>query len=136
VTDELGATAGSFALVGAKPARENAAVTRLRDAGVVILGAANMSEWANFRTLDNEDNGWSARGGQGYGAYYDKMDPSGSSSGSAVAVDLGMCALALGTEVRCSNSSQETSLTLCRRVEASFVQPAREMWWASSLLSG
>lgn len=99
VTHEpLEATAGSLALLGCKPARENPAITKLRDAGAVILGTTNLSEWANFRSRPS-DSGWSARGGQTLAAYHEKQDPSGSSSGSGVAVDVGFCVLALGTEV-------------------------------------
>ncbi|CAK7220605.1 hypothetical protein SBRCBS47491_004245 [Sporothrix bragantina] len=99
VTSEpaLEATAGSLALLGAKPARENSAVTRLREAGCVLLGTTNCSEWANFRSRPS-DSGWSARGGQTYGAYHERQDPFGSSSGSGVAVDMGFCVLALGSE--------------------------------------
>ncbi|KAL2291360.1 hypothetical protein FJTKL_13964 [Diaporthe vaccinii] len=98
VTNEaLEATAGSLALLGCKPIRESPAVTKLRAAGAVILGTSNCSEWANFRSRPS-DSGWSARGGQTYGAYHDNQDPGGSSSGSAVGVDVGMCVLALGTE--------------------------------------
>lgn len=99
VTNEpLEATSGSLALLGCRPARESPAVTKLRDAGAVILGTSNLSEWANFRSSPS-DSGWSARGGQTYGAYHEKQNPSGSSSGSAVGVDTGLCVLALGTEV-------------------------------------
>ncbi|CAK7242685.1 MAG: hypothetical protein STHCBS139747_004182 [Sporothrix thermara] len=92
VTSEpaLEATAGSLALLGAKPARENAAVTRLREAGCVLLGTTNCSGWASSRTRPS-DNGWSARGGQTYGTYHERQDPFGSSSGSGVAVDIGFC---------------------------------------------
>lgn len=96
--EDLEATAGSLALLGCKPRCENPAVTKLRAAGAVILGTSNCSEWANFRSQPS-DSGWSARGGQTYGAYHDKQDPGGSSSGSGVGVDVGMCVLALGTEV-------------------------------------
>jgi len=93
------ATAGSLALVGAKPDHESPVVKQLRSAGCVILGTANISEWANFRSKDS-DSGWSARGGQTYGTYAKDMDPGGSSSGSSVAVDMGFCVLAVGSEVR------------------------------------
>lgn len=103
----LEATAGSLAFVGAKPARENSAVTRLREAGCVLLGTTNCSEWANFRSRPS-DSGWSARGGQTYGAYHAKQDPFGSSSGSGVAVDMGYCVLAVGTETSGSIISPAT----------------------------
>lgn len=100
VTNDKGldASAGSFALLGAKPIQESSVVARLRDAGVIILGKTNLSEWGNFRGL-NITAGWSPRGGQSLGAYYPKSHPEGSSSGSAVATALGLCAAALGTEV-------------------------------------
>lgn len=63
-----------------------------------MLGKANLSEWANYRSL-NSSNGWSAVGGQTKGAYHPDQDPSGSSSGSAVAASLGLAWAALGTEV-------------------------------------
>ena len=95
-----GATAGSLCLVGSETRRPNSAVSRLLDAGCVLLGTANLAQWANFRSSpETEECGWSSRGGQGYGAYAERMDPSGSSSGSAVAADIGMCLLAVGTEV-------------------------------------
>ncbi|KAI1737184.1 putative amidase [Xylaria scruposa] len=95
--DELDASAGSYALLGAKPSSESSLVARLRQAGVVILGKTNLSEWANFRGLAISP-GWSPRGGQTLGAYYPNSSPEGSSSGSAVATALGLCTAALGTE--------------------------------------
>lgn len=100
----LDVSAGSFALLGAKPANESSVIEKLREAGVVILGKTNLSEWANFRGLDISA-GWSPRGGQTQGVYYPGSSPAGSSSGSAVAAALGLCAAALGTEVRAANFS-------------------------------
>ncbi len=97
--EDMEAAAGSLALVGAKSAVRSPVVEKLVGAGCVVLGKANMSEWANFRSRPS-DNGWSARGGQTLGAYADSMDPGGSSSGSGVAVDMGLCVLAIGSEVR------------------------------------
>lgn len=91
-------SAGSFALLGAKVPRDAGVVAKLRAAGVIILGKANLSQWANFRST-NSSNGWSAYGGQTYGAYFPMQDPSGSSSGSGVAASIGLCLAALGTEV-------------------------------------
>lgn len=71
---------------------------KLRAAGVVILGKLNLSQWANFRST-NSSNGWSAYGGQVLAAYHPMQDPSGSSSGSGVASDLGLALASLGTEV-------------------------------------
>jgi amidase len=96
--DKLDVSAGSYVLLGAKPAVESSVIAKLREAGVVILGKTNLSEWANFRGL-NVSSGWSPRGGQTLGAYYPQSQPDGSSAGSAVATALGLCTAALGTEV-------------------------------------
>jgi len=90
-------TAGSFALLGAKVPRDATVAAKLRKAGAIILGKTNLSQWANFRS-SNSSNGWSAYGGQTYGAYYPGQDPSGSSSGSGVASSLGLAVASLGTE--------------------------------------
>lgn len=95
--DRMETTAGSLALVGAKPPRDAAIVRRLRDAGVVILGKTNLSEWANFRST-RSTSGWSGRGGQTKNPYALDRNPCGSSSGSAVAVSANLCAAAVGTE--------------------------------------
>ncbi|OTA87936.1 hypothetical protein M434DRAFT_399238 [Hypoxylon sp. CO27-5] len=95
--DNLDVSAGSYALLGAKPATESSVVSKLRKAGVLILGKTNLSEWGNFRGL-NVSSGWSPRGGQTLGIYYPNSTPEGSSSGSAVATALGLCTAALGTE--------------------------------------
>jgi amidase len=95
--DRMETTAGSLALVGAKPAREAAIVTRLRAAGAVILGKTNLSEWANFRSSPST-SGWSGRGGQTRNPYDPARSPAGSSSGSAVAVSANLCVVAVGTE--------------------------------------
>jgi amidase len=95
--DRMETTAGSLALVGARPPREAFVVTRLRAAGAVILGKTNLSEWANFRG-ERSVSGWSARGGQTRNPYALDRTPSGSSSGSAVAVAANLCVAAVGTE--------------------------------------
>jgi amidase len=95
--DGMMTTAGSLALVGAKPPRDAFVVTRLRAAGAVILGKTNLSEWANFRS-SGSTSGWSARGGQTRNPYALDRSPSGSSSGSAVAVAANLAAVAVGTE--------------------------------------
>lgn len=97
--DRMNNTAGSFALLGAIVSEEAPVVTKLRDAGAVILGKATMGEWAQMRSsIASSSHGWSAYGGQALGAYYSQQDPSGSSSGSAVAAALGMAVGALATE--------------------------------------
>jgi amidase len=95
--DAMRTTAGSLALGEVTPARDAFVVERIRDAGAVILGKANLSEWANFRSV-RATSGWSARGGQCRNPYAPGRNPCGSSSGSAVAVSANLCAVAIGTE--------------------------------------
>jgi amidase len=89
-------TAGSFALVGANP-DDAFLVTKLRAAGAVILGKANLSEWANFRSFTSS-SGWSGRGGQTNNPYVLDRNPCGSSSGSAVAAAADLATVTIGTE--------------------------------------
>jgi amidase len=93
----LTTTAGSLALMGCVPPQEAVIAKRLRDAGAIILGKANMSEWANFRS-SRSTSGWSARGGQCRNPYVLNRSPFGSSSGSAVAAAANLCAVTIGTE--------------------------------------
>ncbi|HIM55266.1 MAG TPA: amidase [Candidatus Latescibacteria bacterium] len=95
--DELTTTAGSLALSGHRASRDAFAVARLRDAGAVILGKANLSEWANFRST-HSTSGWSSQGRQTKNPYVLDRNPCGSSSGSAVAVAASLTAVAIGTE--------------------------------------
>lgn len=95
--DMMNNTAGSFSLLGSKVPRDSTVAKKLRKSGAIILGKTNLSQWANYRS-DNTSNGWSAYGGQTYGAYYPGQDPSGSSSGSGVSSSIGLALAALGTE--------------------------------------
>jgi amidase len=90
-------TAGSLALTGAPAARDSEVARRLREAGAVILGKANLSEWANIRST-RSTSGWSAVGGLTRNPYVLDRNPCGSSSGSGVAVAAGMVVAAIGTE--------------------------------------
>jgi amidase len=96
--DKMKTTAGSLALVDAPAPKRDAFVARqLRQAGAVILGKTNLSEWANFRS-ENSSSGWSGRGGQTHNPYILDRSPCGSSSGSGVAVAANLTAVAVGTE--------------------------------------
>ncbi|HET7287534.1 MAG TPA: amidase, partial [Pyrinomonadaceae bacterium] len=95
--DRMMTTAGSLALVGARPARDAFVAQKLREAGAVILGKTNLSEWANFRS-NKSSSGWSGRGGQTRNPYALDRNPCGSSSGSGAAVAANLCAGAIGTE--------------------------------------
>lgn len=96
-TRDLDTTAGSLALLDRRPDRDAVVVQRLRDAGAVLVGKANMSEWANFRSTRSQ-SGWSARGGQCVSPWGEGRCPCGSSSGSAVAVAAGYVPFAIGSE--------------------------------------
>jgi amidase len=95
--DRMQTTAGSLALLGSSPQRDAFIVRRLRAAGALILGKANMSEWAGMRDF-NQTAGWSARGGQTRNPHDPARSPGGSSSGSAVAVAADFAAVAIGTD--------------------------------------
>ncbi len=100
--DKMNTTAGSLALLDAPMPKHDAFVAeKLRKAGAVIMGKANMTEWANFRAnplANRGTSGWSGRGGQINSPYFLDQNPSGSSSGSAVSVSANLCAVAVGTE--------------------------------------
>ena len=96
--DGLKTTAGSLALSHAPVPEEDAfIVKKLREAGAVILGKTNLSEWANLRST-RSSSGWSGRGGQTRNPYALDRSPSGSSSGSGAAVAASLCTVAVGTE--------------------------------------
>ena len=90
-------SAGSLALASHHPRTDAFLVARLREAGAVILGKTNLSEWANFRS-SRSSSGWSARGGQTRNPYALDRSPCGSSSGSGAAVAANLAAAAIGTE--------------------------------------
>ena len=96
--DRMSTTAGSLALVeGAQPSQDAFVAKKLREAGAVILGKTNLSEWANFRSTKSS-SGWSARGGQTKNPYVVERNPCGSSSGSGSAIAANLGAAAIGTE--------------------------------------
>jgi amidase len=95
--DRMTTTAGSMALEGSMPPQDSFVARKLRDAGAVLLGKTNMSEWANFRST-HSTSGWSGRGGLGRNPYVLDRNTSGSSSGSGAAVAASYAAAAIGTE--------------------------------------
>jgi amidase len=95
--DRMATTAGSLALVGSKRQADAFVIRQLRQAGAVILGKTNPSEWANIRS-NRSTSGWSGRGGLTRNPYALDRNASGSSSGSAAAVSANLCAVAVGTE--------------------------------------
>jgi len=107
--DRMMTTAGSLALLGSIAPRDSFVAQKLREAGAVILGKTNLSEWANFRG-ERSSSGWSGRGGQTNNPYALDRNPSGSSSGSGAAVSANLCAAAIGTE---TDGSIISPSTLC-----------------------
>ncbi|KAH9033356.1 amidase signature enzyme [Lactarius pseudohatsudake] len=95
-SDGMNTTSGSFALLGSLPPRDATVAAKLRAAGAILLGQANLSEWAHFRGV--LPAGFSGRGGQSTSPYFPLADPMGSSSGSGIASAIGLAAAALGTE--------------------------------------
>jgi len=95
--DKMQTTAGSLALAGNIAKKDAFVLKKIREAGMVLLGKTNLSEWANFRSTRSV-SGWSSRGGQTRNPYILDRSPCGSSSGSAAAVSANLCAIAVGTE--------------------------------------
>ncbi len=95
--DRMTTTAGSLALGGSIPLQDSSVAKKLREAGAVILGKTNLSEWANFRS-SHSSSGWSGRGGQTKNPYALDRNPCGSSSGTGAAVAASLSAIGVGTE--------------------------------------
>ncbi len=95
--DKMMTTAGASALIGNVVKQDAFIVTKLREAGAVLLGKTNLSEWANFRS-SRSTSGWSSRGGQTKCPYLLDRNPSGSSAGTGSAVSANLCAIGIGTE--------------------------------------
>src|SRR5437016_4490903 len=95
--DRMTTTAGSLALGGSIPLQDSFVAKKLRDAGAVILGKTNLSEWANFRS-SHSSSGWSGRGGQTKNPYVLDRNPCGSSSGTGAAIAANLAAAGVGTE--------------------------------------
>jgi amidase len=95
--DRMMTTAGSLALLGSRASKDSYVARKLREAGAVILGKTNLSEWANIRS-NHSISGWSGRGGQTKNPYALDRNPCGSSSGSGAGTSANLCAGAIGTE--------------------------------------
>jgi len=95
--DRMMTTAGSLALQGSIPPQDSTVAKKLRDAGAVIIGKTNLSEWANFRS-SHSSSGWSGRGGQTKNPYVLDRNPCGSSSGTGAAIAANLAAIGVGTE--------------------------------------
>ncbi|NRB64418.1 MAG: amidase [Saprospiraceae bacterium] len=95
--DNMQTTAGALVMVGNQPQTDAFIVTKMRNAGAILLGKTNLSEWANFRST-RSSSGWSGRGGQTKNPYVLDRNPCGSSSGSGASVSANLCAIAIGTE--------------------------------------
>lgn len=95
--DRMSTTAGSLALAGSIAREDSFVARKLREAGAVLLGKTNLSEWANFRS-SHSTSGWSGRGGQTRNPYALDRNPCGSSSGTGAAVSANFCAVGVGTE--------------------------------------
>jgi amidase len=95
--DRMMTTAGSLALTGSVPSQDSFVAKKLRDAGAVILGKTNLSEWANFRST-HSTSGWSGRGGQTSNPYVLDRNPCGSSSGTGAAIAANLATIGIGTE--------------------------------------
>lgn len=95
--DKMQTTAGSLALAGNIASKDAFVVKKLREAGAIIIGKTNLSEWANFRSAQS-CSGWSSRGGQTKNPYILDHNPCGSSAGSGTAVSANLCVVAVGTE--------------------------------------
>jgi amidase len=106
--DKMMTTAGSLALVGSKPPQDSFVAQKLRNAGAVILGKTNLSEWANIRS-SHSTSGWSGRGGLTKNPYALDRNPCGSSSGTGAGISANLCAVGIGTEtdgsIVCPSSS-------------------------------
>ena len=125
--DRMTTTAGSLALEGSIPLTDAAIATKSRNAGAVILGKTNLSEWANFRSQCSS-SGWSGRGGQCANPYALHRNPCGSSSGSGAGVSANLAAIAIGTE---TNGSIVCPASACGVVG---VKPTVGLWSRAGII--
>jgi amidase len=125
--DRMMTTAGALALEGNIASKDAFIVARLREAGAVLLGKTNLSEWANFRST-RSSSGWSSRGGQTKNPNVLNRNPSGSSSGTSAAVSANFCAVSIGTE---TNGSIISPSSYCGVVG---LKPTVGLWSRSGII--
>ena len=125
--DRMTTTAGSLALEGSIPPNDAYVAEKLREAGAIILGKANLSEWANFRS-ERSSSGWSGRGGQCGNPYALHRNPCGSSAGSGASVSANLATLAIGTE---TNGSIVCPSSACGVVG---IKPTVGLWGRSTII--
>jgi amidase len=125
--DKMMTTAGALALDGNRATSDAFIVSRLREAGVVLLGKTNLSEWANFRST-RSSSGWSSRGGQTKNPNAINRNPCGSSSGSGASVSANLCAIAIGTE---TNGSIIAPSSFCGIVG---IKPTVGLWSRTGII--
>ena len=125
--DQMQTTAGSLALVGRPALRDAFIVQRLRDAGAVLLGKTNLSEWANFRST-RSTSGWSGRGGQTRHPFVLDRNPCGSSSGTGTAISANLAAIGIGTE---TDGSIICPSSICGLVG---IKPTVGLWSRSGII--
>ncbi len=125
--DKMQTTAGALALAGNIAKQDAFIVKKLREAGAVLLGKTNLSEWANFRSTQS-CSGWSSRGGQTKCPYIIDRNPCGSSSGSGVAIAANLAAIAIGTET-------DGSITCPSSINAlAGIKPTVGLWSRSGII--
>jgi amidase len=125
--DRMQTTAGSLALVGKPAPRDAFIVQRLREAGAVLLGKTNLSEWANFRST-RSTSGWSGRGGQTRHPFVIDRNPCGSSSGTGTAISANLAAVGIGTE---TDGSIICPSSICGLVG---IKPTVGLWSRSGII--
>jgi amidase len=125
--DHMMTTAGALALEGHMAAKDAFIIQQLREAGAVLLGKTNLSEWANFRST-HATSGWSSRGGQTKNPCVLDRNPCGSSSGSAAALAANLCAVAIGTE---TDGSVTAPASFCGVVG---IKPTVGLWSRSGII--
>ena len=125
--DRMQTTAGSLALVGKPAPRDAFIVQRLRDAGAVLLGKTNLSEWANFRST-RSTSGWSGRGGQTRHPFVLDRNPCGSSAGTGAAISANLATIGIGTE---TDGSIICPSSICGLVG---IKPTVGLWSRSGII--